>query len=348
MIHADEDHRWRHTLCFAGIEPLLPTYAAMCEAEDVPFAYVRAVAGKPWRNYLPVLNWLRRTRPDAVILHSPTMLPGVLPYCRVRGIPLIVVEHQANDLKSRQDWIFSGLAMRLADAVVTLTPRHEAELAARLGKRFRRDKVTSIPNGVDAATLGPATPLSGGTDVPVRIGMAGRFSSTKRFDLLIDALEVLQRTTTRSWHVTLAGAGEHWDQVRAYAATKVAGGVGFEGMLTGNSLADWYRGLDIYCHASDGETLSVAVLQAMASGVPIVGSDVDGISNLLAGNPPCGILAQNQTAEGFAAAVMQLAGDPGKARAIALHARAEAVRLYDQRTTFARYDALVRRLSERS
>lgn len=346
MIRADSERRWRHTLCFAGIEPLLPTYAAMCEAEGVPFAYIRAIARKPWLSYLPVLNWIWRTKPDAVILHSPTQLPGVLPYCRIHRIPLLVVEHQSNDLKSRQDWIFSGVAMQFADAIVTLTPRHEAELAARLGKWFRRSKVTLIANGIDAAALGPAKPLSGGEDVPVRIGMAGRFSSTKRFDLLIDALSVLQRTTTRPWHLSLAGAGEQWDQIRAYAGTKVVDGISFEGMLTGNALADWYRGLDIYCHASDGETLSVSVLQAMASGVPVVGSDVDGISDLLAGNSACGILAGSQTGKGLAAAVMQLVEEPGKARLMALHARAEAVRSYDQRTSFTRYDALVRHLAK--
>ena len=348
MICADPDRRWRHALCFAGIESLLPTYATMCADEDVPYAYVRAVAGKPWRNYLPVLNWLRRTRPDAVILHSPTMLPGVLPYCRVRGIPLIVVEHQPNELKTRQEWLFSTLSMRLADAIVTLTPRHEGELAERLGKRFRRDKVTMIPNGIDVATLGPATPFAGGEGAPVRAGMAARFSKTKRFDIMVDALAVLQRRTPQAWRLSLAGAGEQWDQVRVDVAARGIEGVIFEGMLTGTALADWYRGLDVYCHASDGETLSMSVLQAMASGLPVVGSDVEGISNLLAGDPPLGVLVATQTAQGFAAGIATVAGDPLEAQAMARRARAEAERLYDQRTMFARYDALIARLSGRA
>ncbi len=345
MLQANGATRWRTALGFLGIEPLLAAYADFCTARDIPFHYMQATARRPWKSYASLARWLWAGKPDVVILHASTALPGVLPYVRWRGVPLIVVEHQANDLKSRQEWLFSFLSMRLADAVVTLTPRYQDELAQRLGKWFRHDKVMMIPNGIDIAALGPATPLAGGEAMPVLIGMAGRFSATKRFDILIDALAVLQRTGGRSWRLSLAGAGEQWDQVRAYAATRGIDAIRFEGMLTGTALADWYRGLDVYCHASDGETLSVSVLQAMASGVPVVGSNVDGISNLLAGDPPLGTLVATPTAEGFAAALEAMARDPAQAQAMARRGRAEAERLYDQNMMFARYDALVEGLS---
>ncbi len=346
MIHADSNRRWRHALCFAGIEPLLPTYAAMCAAEDVPFAYVRAVAGKPWLSYLPMLRWLWRTKPDAIILHSATHLPGVLPYARLRGVPLVVVEHQANELKTRHEWLFSKLSMRLADGIVTLTPQYRDQLAKRLGKRFDREKVTIIPNGIDVAAFGPAA-LANDTCTSVRVGMAARFSAIKRFDIMIDAIRLLQRTASQKWQLSLAGSGEHWDQVRAYAAASGIEDIRFEGMLTGAALADWYRSLDIYAHASDGESFGLSVLQAMASGVPIVASDVEGIASLLAGNPPRGALVDTPTAQEFATTLAAMARHPEQAKAMANAARAEAERLYDQSAMFARYADLIARLSAR-
>ena len=39
--------------------------------------------------------------------------------------------------------------------------------------------------------------------------------------------------------------------------------------------------INVYIHATDVETLSISILQAMSAGLPILASDVDGISNLL-------------------------------------------------------------------
>jgi len=82
--------------------------------------------------------------------------------------------------------------------------------------------------------------------------------------------------------------------------------VDLTGYLTPDRLAVGVRSLDIYLHASAGETLSISILQAMATGLPIVGSDVPGISGLLKGEHNCGVLMSNSTPEGFCAAVLAL------------------------------------------
>lgn len=346
MIRADRQRRWRHALGFLGVEPLLPAYETFCQAEDVPFQYLPAVPRRPWRSYRPVTRWLNLTRPDIVILHSGTALPGVVPYVLSRGVPLIVVEHQANELKSRQEWLFSILAMRVADAVVTLTPRYREEMQSRFGGWFRPDKVVVIPNGVDTDAFGRAAPFAVTDTGPLRIGMAARFSATKRFDVLIDAIGLLEQNDDRPWQLSLAGVGEQWDRIRADAADSRAGNIVFEGMLSGDALAEWYRSLDIYCHASDGETLSVSVLQAMASSLPVIGSKVEGITNLLDGTPPLGALVATNTGEAFAATAIGHADDPDAARAMGVRARREAERFYGHRAMFSRYAELVERLAE--
>ena len=64
------------------------------------------------------------------------------------------------------------------------------------------------------------------------------------------------------------------------AALQLTDRVEFTGMLAENELIDLMRSLDIYVHASMGETMSTAIMQAMASGKPIVASDVPGIKNM--------------------------------------------------------------------
>jgi glycosyltransferase involved in cell wall biosynthesis len=113
------------------------------------------------------------------------------------------------------------------------------------------------------------------------------------------------------------------------------------GYLGAQELCRWFHSLDVYAHASDGETLSTSLLQAMAMGLPIVGSNVPGIDNLLAAGGGCGLLTEAQTPEAFAAVLSRLAAEPALAEQLGARARALAVREYGQDAMFARYEQLL-------
>ncbi|MDP2258253.1 MAG: glycosyltransferase family 4 protein [Caulobacter sp.] len=340
------DHRaWRDAMIFLGIEPLLPEYEALCERRGIPHHYVRARAGAPWRSWPGLLAALRETAPDAIILHSvKTILPCWL-YARARGIPLIAVEHQANALKTRSEWLASRLLMRLADAVVVLTPDYRDTLRARLGDAWREERVQVIANGIDTDAFAPAdTPDGVGLgDGPVTIGMASRLAGNKRHEVLVEAMARL-RDGGGDWRLTLAGDGETREAIAAQVAAAGLGDVvALPGYLGAATLRDWFGTLDIYVHATDGETLSTSILQAMAMELPIVGSDVPGVSGLLAEGGGCGTVARAQTAEAFAAAFRQVVEDPDGARAMARRARTLAVSTYSQAAMFEAYRQLLDR-----
>lgn len=346
MIEADGQRRWQHALGFLGIEPLLPAYAERCADEGLEYHYIPAVARRPWQSYLPVYRWLQRVRPDAVLLHSPPSLFPTWLHARRNKVPVIVVEHQPNELKTRQDWLFSRLTMRMADAIVLLTPRYRTELAAALGSAFRSEKVRVIANGIDTAAFRGAQPFAKRPSNVVRIGMAARFSRTKRFDLMLDMLQILRSGNPKTkWQLSLAGSGEQWTDVcRSAKSSSFGSSLVFEGLLSGLALSDWYRGLDIYCHASDGETLSISVLQAMAAGLPIVGSDVEGINYLLSGDPPAGWLVDRPTGEAFAEAVEAIVSQPGEAQAMGDRAQHIAELCFSSNGMFKAYEDLVAEL----
>lgn len=340
------DHRgWRGAMIFLGIEPLLPEYRSLCEQHDLPYRYVRARAGAPWRSWPGLLAALRATAPDAIVLHSvKTILPCWL-YARMRGIPLIAVEHQANALKTASEWVASRLLMRLADAVVVLTPAYRDALRARLGRAWCERKVQVIPNGIDTDAFAPGEKRR--RDGSVTIGMASRLAGNKRHEVLVRAIAQL-RGEGGDWRLTLAGDGE----TRAAIAAQVAEAgldqaVTLPGYLGAEALRDWFATLDIYVHATDGETLSTSILQAMAMELPIVGSDVAGVTELLGEGGGCGLVAEAQTPEAFASAVRRLIDDPGAAQAMARRARALSVSTYSQAAMFAGYRQLLDRACSR-
>lgn len=331
--------RWSHALGFLGIEPLLPEYRRRCEERGIAWRYFPARSGRPWRQWGAVLRWLKAERPDAIVNHSAAAIPPCAAYARRRTIPFIHVEHTAVAAKSRFEWLASRMAMMLADRVVMLTPQYCDLSAERLGRWMRPAKVTIIANGLDAGRWRPAA-AARSEPATIRIGMAARFSPGKQFALLVRAVAALaERQPDRQWRLTLAGDGPTRPEVAALAEQIAPGQVTFAGVLDEQTLLNWMQSLDVYAHASDGETLSTALLQAMACELPIVASRVNGIVELIA--PGRGLLPDNCELGQWTAAFTRLAGDAALRGQLAEAARALVEREYSAERMFERYDALV-------
>lgn len=338
LISADQvhDHQWH--IGFIGDLPLDASYPIRCKQHDADYAAFRSTSGKPYWAWLALTRWLSQVRPDAVICHSINTILACCWHAWRHGARLVAVEHTSNQVKTRSEWIASRLSMLLADRVVVLTEEYRDELRQAHGWLFRQGKVVVIPNGIDTADFHPpVVPRSVGGSM-VRLGMAGRFSFSKRQDMLVAVMERLA-----AWlpgltvELTFAGDGSELERVMALSANSpVAVRVQFEGLLSEAEIAPWLRGLDIYVHATDGETLSTSLLQAMATGLPIVASDIPGVRNLLGANGEYGCCVPNQV-DAFARAVLQLIGDSDRGVALGLHARERIVERYSQKTMLQSY-----------
>lgn len=331
--------RWSHCLGFLGIEPIVPDYHKRCHENRIPYRYFAARAGQPWRRWGALYRWLLSERPNAIINHSTTAIPVCASYSRLYKIPFVHVEHTPIATKSRQEWLGSGVAMALADHVVLLTPQYSELSAKRLGRWMRPEKVTVIPNGLDTGRWRsrPAIKLAGGT---VRIGMAARFSRGKDFGLLIRTVAALRAQQPASgWRLTLAGDGPTRPEVAALAERIAPGQVTFKGLLDEGGLIAWMQSLDVYAHASVGETLSTSLLQAMACEIPIVASRVNGIRELL--EPGQGLLAANDKLQEWTAALTSLVEDAELRRRLTRSGRALVERDYSAERMFERYATLV-------
>lgn len=338
IAEADAGGAFDHVMGFLGIEPLLPAYAERCDRLGIDRTYVRAIAGQPWLGWGKIYAWLKRTRPDFLLLHSPPALLPCLAYARRCRVPLVMVEHQPNVLKRKSEWAATRLGMALADRVVLLTPQYEEEMRARLGRRFRSAKVRVIANGVNTRQFQPAGTRGVGGGGMV-VGMAARFTKAKRFDLAIDTLgELIRRRPEIGWRLTLAGDGEEWEPVRTRAAAAgLTERVEMPGSLEKAALAGWFRTVDRYIHITEGETMSMSILQAMASGLPICASQVRGVDAVLPTDDSLGQLVHPQTAEAFASALIGLAEAPARAAEMADRARQACVQRFSDTHMFDQY-----------
>ena len=330
---------WQNAFIFLGIEPTLPEYQAACATAGHPQIEVRTRPGAPWLSWGHLYRAMARLQPEAIVLHSVKAIIPCTLYARRYGIPLVAVEHQPNVLKSPAEWWVSRRLQTWADAVVVLTAQYRSDLQIALGTHWKDDQVHLIPNGIDTRVF---SPISRHERCSVRtIGMAARMTTMKRQEVLIDALASLSRDGDDSWRLSLAGDGETCGALRAHAEARgVQDAVEFTGFLGEPDLVRWFQRIDFYAHASNGETLSTSLLQALAMGLPIIGSDVPGINDLLAEDAGVGLLV-SQEAAAFAAAFRKLEADPAGAEALGSRARKLAVDEFSNDVMFARYNRLI-------
>jgi glycosyltransferase involved in cell wall biosynthesis len=334
------EHDW--AVGFIGDQELDRSYAERCLGLGVDWAIFRSVAGKPFRAWWQLARWLADKRPTAVILHS---INSILPcrwYAWRSGAQLIAVEHTPNAVKTRREWVFSRLSMLLADRVVVLTPEYRAELAEAHWWLYRAEKVSVIANGIDTDVFRPRETRRWEEAGRVRLGMAARFSFSKRQDLLVAVLERLVVLRPKmQFELVFAGDGTEFSRVQQLAAASpLRAQVRFDGLLSEGEMPEWLSGLDLYVHATEGETLSTSLLQAMASALPIVASDIPGVRNLLGSQGEYGTCASNEV-EGFARAIAEFIDRPEEARERGRRARALVCEQYSNRVMLQNYLALL-------
>lgn len=337
---ASNANAWDNSLLFMGIEPVLEAYTRNCGRIRAAHGYLRTTAGRPWLAWPRLYRKLAGLRPDAIVLHSVKAILPVSLYARRQHVPLIAVEHQPNALKSRAEWWASRELIRRADGVVVLTEDYRRELEIKLGRRYQATKIRLIPNGIDTDSFTPNTP--GQSTAVTHVGMAARMTPSKRQDLLVDAIAQLNASDGNGrWHLSLAGDGEALPRLQELVRQRgLEHSVSFPGLLDEMELQAWFHKLDVYAHASDGETLSTSLLQAMACGLPIVGSDVSGIANLLAEGGGAGLVCA-QSGEAFAANLKRITTDGDLAAGLRARARKLATSRYSRAAMFEGYRELL-------
>ena len=213
-----------------------------------------------------------------------------------------------------------------AGAVLIGCESFAAEVVERLG--VDRSLFTIVPGAVDVARFAPPPGwVAGSAHAPVRLLYHGRIDRRKGALDVIEAVALLARREVRCT-LTMSGIGPDLDAARARsAALGLTGRVRFSGYSAYEDASSVYRGQDVFVSPTYAEGFSNTVLEAMASGLPIVSCDVVGVTDCLR-NEENALLVAPGDIEGQAAALGRLIEDPGLRRRLALHALDECRSTY--------------------
>ena len=277
---------------------------------------------EPWR----VIDVLEQYHPTSVELSDKLTLLPVARWARRNDVGSVLFSHERlDDMLALRTGLETGakvsigllnrLLVRSFDQVVVTSAYAQAEfqtVADAVGCPMVR-----VPLGVDLDTFRPRPPRRRADDGTIRLTHVGRLSREKSPQLAVATAVELHRRG-RPVTMDVYGEGPHLDEIRVVAADAP---VRFHGFIAGrDDLSRRIADADVSLSVCPGETFGLAVLEALASGTPVVTADRGGARELVDhasgawGAPTPGALAD---------AVERLVRRPARERRPAARARAE-------------------------
>lgn len=342
MCDADKDREFTYLALFFGVENVNQEYINKAINKNISWDFVEKKRGTDIKAIKRIADIIINSRCDIIFLHSSAyILPAIIANLRssVRR-KIIVRETQANNLKSKKEWFWLSMGLLFAKKIVFLSEEYRQEVAKKLGLIYNKKKVTVIPNGIDLAIYYPQVNTNTKEFI---IGMQSRLVKIKDHITLLKAFALIKKSKiglTQTLKLKIAGEGETELQLKRLAVDlNIQDYVEFTGNLIEKDLVKFLQSLHLYVHASFGETMSTAIMQAMACGLPIIASDVKGINNMIIPNKT-GILVPVNNEELLADATKITIENYPVARELGVNANLFAKENYSNTSMFKKYKKL--------
>ncbi len=299
------------------------------------------LASASWTALREIAGW----KPDATIAFFGIPSGPVALLLKLTAGAPYVVSLRGGDVPGFQPYDLA-LFHKLLGPVIRLLWRHAVATVANsgglksLGQKFAPElPIGVIPNGVNVATFHPAAE-QGPHHGPVRLLFVGRVVFQKGLDVLFRALAALP--TELDWELEIIGDGDARPALTLEAAQLgIAPRITFSGWQDRAVIAERYRAADLFVFPSRDEGMPNVVLEAMASGLPIVATAIAGSEELVREGEN-GHLVPTENAPALADALARLIAQPETRRAMGRASRERIEREYTWARVAACYLDLLR------
>lgn len=271
---------------------------AAVKARNIP---LQICAAGPMRiqRYMQIASCFKRF--DVLHIHSPRGLRYIAPIIPFFFSKTIIYTRHGLDPLDSSNWRFIHKMMRPFIDYVTFVTQSGYDVF-RENHHWDEAKMRVVTNGVyvpDSAAIQPGKPL--------RFGSVGRMVRLKGQLNLLAAISQLEacygEKSTQEFVLKFFGTGPMETDLRQQAATIGTGLVEFCGEV--QDLEAIYSDIDVIVVASESEGLSMVIIEAMARGIPAIGTDVGGNSTLIH-EGTTGLLVPYGSVDALAKAMMKL------------------------------------------
>ena len=314
---------------------------------DVEVFELHKALGHDVKTFGRLIGLLRRLRPAIVHTRNWAAFDGVLA-ARLAGVPRVVHGEHGREIsdpdgRNRRRNGLRRLFSPLVNRFTTVSDDLRRWLIQDVG--IAADKVVRLHNGVDTDRFAPGdrgevrAKLGIGAEQTV-VGTVGRLDPVKDQASL---LEAFARVAGPDAVLVIAGDGACRDALHAQAA---ALGLGDRVRFLGErrDVARVLQSFDLFVLPSLGEGISNTILEAMATGLPVVATRVGGNPELV-DDGVTGQLVPRQAPEVLAKAIGEYLRDPARRKDHGARARARAIRLFSLSAMREAYADLYDRLA---
>ncbi len=287
--------------------------------------------------FLGAWNLIRTRKSYGLVRAFGTACPHAALARIVTGKPLVVSYHYDWTLqtKMRRGAVVGKLAeliekfvIRSADLVIALTPALEKK-----AKEIGAKKVVVIPNFVDTGEFRPDVPHA---DIEKKYGLkkkrvvifVGRLHPVKRVDELIRAYKSVQEKIPDAV-LLICGEGEEKEKLKTLAEELNTRGVVFCSRIPRQEVPKHLCAADVFVLPSAIEGQPNALIEALACGLPIVGTDVEGIRDTVE-DGRTGLLVPAGDTAALAEAIIRILSDASLRKKMSARCRKSALGNYSK------------------
>jgi glycosyltransferase involved in cell wall biosynthesis len=308
--------------------------------------------------------------PKAAIYHAPGTGYGGLIAClrsAIYGGKSMITEHgiylQEREMELlKSDWLddpymkdmwidtFSSLCRwqyHYCDRLITL---YEGNKRLEIEYGAPADRITVIPNGIDIERFKPARRRRC-MKRPRTVGFVGRVDSVKDIKTFIQAMAIVKKKDSDVRGLVIGPTddqpnyyNECLDLINMLDLTRT---ITFTGRV---DVLEYYKDMDVLLLTSIKEAMPLAVMEAMACGIPSVTTDVGACRELIYGHNDrfgqAGVVRRVMDSEGIAEATLQIMEDPDLANAYAQNGINRIEALYREDLIIDRYRTIYGELSD--
>ena len=315
LINHMPPERFRHVV--VALAQCAPDFCQRVQRSDVEFISLHKPPGHGIKLYPRFYRLCRQLRPAIVHTRNLAALEFAVP-AALAGVPARVHGEHGWDSSDpggtqRKYQLLRRGYSPFVHRYVALSGQIESYLTERVG--IAASRIERICNGVDTLRFRPASGRQAVAGSPfddpdaVIVGTVGRLQTVKDQLNLVRAMAIAraQGEAGAQLRLLIAGDGPQRAEVEAEIA---ASGIGDITWLAGarSDVPEIMRALDIFALPSQAEGISNTILEAMASGLPVVATEVGGNAELVAAGET-GALVPAQDPHAMAQAFLRYTAD---------------------------------------
>ncbi|MFM7596356.1 MAG: glycosyltransferase family 4 protein [Flavobacteriales bacterium] len=286
------------------------------------------------RTFLTIRKLIKTYKPT--IVHTHASKAGALGRlaAKTMGVPVIIHTYHGHVFQgyfdpfvSRLIILFERFLGTLSTKIITISPEQQQEIVHKFNI-VPLEKSCIIPLGFDLKRFEESHPKRNALRSDAKIGdkqcavtIVGRLTPIKNHRLFIDAAALVLHEYPNEFKFFIVGDGELKTTLKAYIETThptCVQNIVFTSWI--QDMTTLYPAMDLVCLTSINEGTPVSLIEAQASGIPVISTNVGGVKDIIKANET-GIIMEGYSKEELASHLIQLHLNPSLRAKMSQNAR---------------------------